>query len=76
MRAVITAYQYKGGHRNYDPRLGRMVTGYVHWDWRYKIIVNGLTVYYRQGFCTYTSAIASLQNSWLKVQNALDGEER
>jgi hypothetical protein len=42
---------------------------------RYKIVVNGLTVYYRQGFCTYTSAIASLQNSWLKVQNALDGEE-
>jgi hypothetical protein len=76
VRAVITAYQYNGGHRNYDPRLGRMVTGYEHWDYRYRIVTaGGLTVYYRQGFCTYDRAVRSLCRNWPKVVIALKNED-
>ena len=45
---------------------------HTHRDWRYRVTVNGLTVYRRQGFCTYERAVASACRSLPKVAYALD----
>jgi hypothetical protein len=75
VRARIEAYQYDGPHRNYDPSRGRVITGHEHWDYRYRIVTaGGLTVYYRQGFCTYDRAVRSLCRNWPKVMAAMEGE--
>jgi len=75
MKAKIESYQYNGPHRNYDPRRGRVVDGYEHWDYRYRIVTaGGLTVYRRSGFCTHARAVESLQRNWPKVLVALGSD--
>ena len=68
MKVVIESYRYDGPHANWDPERRRLVTGFDHRDWRYKVKTEtGLTVYYRAGFCTYDAAYRSLQRNWPKV---------
>jgi len=58
-----------------DPRRGRVVDGYEHWDYRYRIVTaGGLTVYRRSGFCTHARAVESLQRNWPKVLVALGSD--
>ena len=70
IRARLSSYQYNGPHRHHRGALGFDST-YEHWDWRYVIKVNGLTVFYRQGFCHWDKALASLERSLAKVSEAL-----
>jgi hypothetical protein len=74
MKAYITSYLYDGPHRHYRRSTKRFDRQYTHYDWRYKIVHNGLTLYRRQGFCTYAGAIASLQHNWPKVTYAITGQ--
>lgn len=74
MRAVIRAYKYNGAHANYDRRTGQFVDE-SHWDWRYKIVMDGFAIYYRSGFCSWEAAAKSLAKAWPRMEEALrDGE--
>lgn len=72
LRARLTSYRYRGQHRHWNPTTGRIEPGHQHWDWRYVITVNGVTLLYRQGFCTRERAQRSLEASWARVRAALD----
>lgn len=61
IKARISSYRYRGPHSSYNPRAHRVMSGHVHYDWRYVIKVNDLTVVYRQGFCSWDKACASLE---------------
>ena len=71
IRARVSAYRYKGPHSWWDPRLRQLVKGHQHWDWRYVIKVNGLTVAYRQGFCSWQACMDSLGRKFPEVEASL-----
>jgi hypothetical protein len=75
-RIRIEAYQYDGAHRNWHPGWGRIVDGYQHWDWRYKIMVDGLIIYRRSGFCSYDRAVSSLSRNLPKVLFPISAKEQ
>lgn len=67
MRAIITAYQYDGAHRNFDPIRREFRRDHQHWDWRYVITVNEFAIYHRQGFCSWSAACKSLAIAWPRM---------
>ena len=75
-KVKIESYRYDGPHRNWNPRLHKIVDGYEHYCWRYRITVDGLTVYYRSGFCSYDRATASLSRNLPKVLYPLTAKEQ
>lgn len=75
MKAYVRAYDPGVAHRNYDPSRGRVIDGFQHWDWRYKIVAgNGQTLYRRQGFCSWERAAASLARSWPRILRAVQDD--
>jgi hypothetical protein len=69
--AHLYSYRYDGPHRHWNPLKHAIDPGHEHYDWRYVIKVNGLTVVYRQGFCRWERAHASLTRSLKRVNKAL-----
>lgn len=71
MRAQIVAYPGSGMHCYYDRRTGTFSDHRLHYDWRYRVTVKGLTVYDRRGFCSWYAAAESLARAWPRLEKAL-----
>lgn len=67
----IESYRYDGPHRNWNPGLHRIDPGHAHFDWRYTIRFHGLMIYRRDGFCSYTRAVASAEQAFPRVMARL-----
>ena len=77
MKAVVESYVYDGPHQMWDVRRKRLVLGHLHYDWRFRIVIEDeLVVYRRSGFCSWDRAMESLQLAWPKVARAFASEFR
>ena len=69
--ACVSSYRYNGPHKHWNAVLHRIDPGHEHYDWRFIIRVNGLTVVYRQGFCRWDKAYASMTRALKRVEVAI-----
>lgn len=76
LKAHITSYLYNGPHRYYQPGTRSFDKTRPHYDWRYRITCNGLTIYTRSGFCTYAAALTSLRKNWPRIEGILRQQQQ